>query len=112
LRLSLADPRRASASVANVRLHRIGPPRVELFDQGSGIDTARPWLQLLHDEGFTAGKRFLARHGADIGIRETLDVAQVFVDTNKPRIPLQRNPYGVRDPAPARHFGSSNDGAL
>ena len=109
---ALAEPRQASARVTNVRLHRIGPPRVELFDQGSGIDTARPWLQQLHDEGFTAGKRFMARHRADIGIRETLDVAQVFVDTNKPRIPLQRNPYGARDPAPARHFGSSNDGAL
>ena len=84
-----------------MRLHRIGPPRVELFDQGSGIDTARPWLQQLHDEGFAAGKRFMARHGADIGIRETLDVAQVFVDTNKPRIPLQRDPYGARYLAPA-----------
>ena len=95
---ALAEPRQASASAANVRLHRIGPPRVELFDQGSGIDTARPWLQLLHGEGFGAGKRFMARHGADIGIRETLDVAQAFVDTNKPSIPLQRDPYGARHP--------------
>jgi hypothetical protein len=95
---ALAQSRQAPASVANLRLHRIGPPRVELFDQGSGIETARPWLQLLHDEGFVAGKRFMTRHGANIGIRETLDVAQVFVDTNKPRIPLQRDPYGARNP--------------
>ena len=88
---ALAEPRQTSASVANERRHRMGPPRVELFDQGSGIDTARPWLQLLHDEGFAAGERFMARHGADIGIRETLDIAQVFVDANKPRIPLQRD---------------------
>jgi NTE family protein len=84
----LAEPRHAAASVANVRLHRVGPPPVALFDQGSGIDRTRPWLQLLHDEGFAAGKQFMADHGADIGIRETLDVARAFLDTNKPRIPL------------------------
>jgi NTE family protein len=84
----LAEPRHAAASVANVRLHRIGPPPVALFDQGSGMDRTRPWLQLLHDEGKAAGREFMARHGADIGVRETLDVAQAFLDTNKPRIPL------------------------
>ena len=30
----------------------------------------------------------MADHGADIDIRETLDVARAFLDTNKPRIPL------------------------
>jgi len=36
-------------------------------------------------------KPFTARHSADIGIRERLNVAQVFLPTNKPRIPLQRS---------------------
>ena len=95
----LAQPRHAPAGVAKVRLHRVGPPRVELFDQGNGIDRTRPWLQLLHDEGFAAGKEFMARHGADIGIRETLDVARAFLDTNKPRIPLQAHgPHRGRVP--------------
>ena len=100
---AVAESRHASASVANVRLHRVGPPRLALFDQGSGTDTGRPWLQLLHDEGFAAGKQFMARHGADIGLRETLDVAQVFVDTNKPRIPLQRSRAHDREPASTLH---------
>src|SRR6266542_2498526 len=85
---AVATPTGKAANVADVRLHRIGPPRVELFDQGSAIDRARPWLSLLHDEGLLDGKRFMARHRADIGVRETLDVRHAFVDPNNPRIPL------------------------
>lgn len=86
---ALAERGRAPATVGDVRLHRIGPPRIELFEQGSGSDRARAWLQLLHDEGFADGKQFMARHGSSIGTRETLDVAQVFVDPNKPRIQMR-----------------------
>jgi len=100
---ALARPRQASAGVGTVRLHRIGPPRVELSDEGSGVDTTRPWLELLHDEGLAAGKQFMVRHGGDIGIRETLDVTQVFVDTNKPRVPLQRWREYDGEPASTLH---------
>jgi NTE family protein len=87
----LAEAGHSPASVADIRLHRIGPPRAELFDQGDGIDRARQWLQLLHDEGFLAGRHFMARHGEDIGVRETLDVTHEFHETNKPRIPLSHS---------------------
>ena len=69
---------RRLANAADVRLHRIGPPRGELFDRGSGIGRARAWIELLHEEGLAAGRLFMARQGAHIGIRETLDVARVY----------------------------------
>jgi NTE family protein len=87
----LADSCHAPARVAELRFHRIGPPRAELFDQGNGIERARAWLQLLHAEGLTAGRRFITRHGVDIGVRETLDVASVFIDAHKPRISVSAN---------------------
>ena len=74
---------------ATVRLHRIGPPRLELLDEGTATDRALSWLELLHDEGFTDGKRFMARHGPDIGVRETLDVARAFVGTGELRVPAR-----------------------
>jgi len=40
----------------------------------------------LHNEGVAAGRQFIARHGDDIGIRETLDVGGVFVDSRKPKL--------------------------
>jgi len=45
----------------------------------------------LHDEGFLAGRHFMARHGEDIGVRETLDVTHEFHETKKPRIPLSHS---------------------
>jgi len=39
----------------------------------------------LHTEGVAAGKQFIARHGDDIGVRETLDVGGVYVDSRKPK---------------------------
>ncbi len=74
------------ASVADVRLHRIGPPRRALFEQGSSLERSRAWLALLFDEGRRATRLFLDRRGADIGTRETLDVASVFTDAHKPKL--------------------------
>jgi NTE family protein len=74
------------ASVADVRLHRIGPPRRALFEQGSSVERSRAWLTLLFDEGRRATRLFLDRHGAEIGVRETLDVASVFTDARKPKL--------------------------
>jgi NTE family protein len=73
-------------SVANLRLHRVGPPKRELFEQGSSSERSRAWLELLFDEGRGATRAFLERHGSDIGVRETLDVARVFTDSHKPKV--------------------------
>jgi NTE family protein len=85
----VAEP--GKTRLAKLRFHRIGPPRPELFEQGNGVERARPWLQLLHAEGLAAGRQFIARHGVDIGIRETLDVAGAFIDTHKPKIRMPAN---------------------
>ena len=71
-----------------LRFHRIGPPRLALFDEGNAIERDRAWLVLLHTEGVAAGRRFIARHGDDIGVRETLDVGGVYVDSRKPKLPM------------------------
>jgi hypothetical protein len=83
--------RKATGRLAELRFHRIGPPRLELFEQGSGVERARWWLQLLHAEGRAAGRKFIARHGADIGFRETLDVAGVFIDDHKPTLRIPKH---------------------
>jgi hypothetical protein len=72
--------------LAELRFHRIGPPRLALFDEGNAIERDRAWLELLHTEGVAAGRQFIARHGDDIGVRETLDVGGVYVDSRKPKL--------------------------
>ena len=79
------------ASVLDLRLHRIGPPPRSLLEQGSAMERSLAWLQRLHGEGRSAAKRFIARHGADLGVRETLDVATVFADEHKPKLRLPAN---------------------
>jgi NTE family protein len=74
------------ASVASLRLHRIGPPRRALFEQGSALERSRAWLELLFDEGRRATRQFLDRNGNDVGVRETLDVARAFTDGRKPKV--------------------------
>jgi hypothetical protein len=68
-----------------LRFHRIGPPRLALFDEGNASERDRAWLELLHTEGVAAGRQFIAHHGDDIGVRETLDVGGVYVDSRKPK---------------------------
>ena len=98
---ALGDTRNAEGRFARLRLHRIGPPRLELFEQGNGIERARAWLQLLHGEGLLAGRRFIGRHGRDIGVRETLEIATFFIDSRKPKIPVSVNDAIVPDAAVA-----------
>lgn len=81
--------RNADASQSHllaVRMHRIGPPGDDLHARGSSMERSRAWLQLLQVEGNAAGKRFLSSHAADIGVRETLDVATAFSDVHKPKM--------------------------
>ena len=74
----IAGRGRSRAPVLDVRLHRIGPPPRPLLDHGSSLERSRAWLERLHAEGRTAAKHFIARHGDDLGVRETLDVAGAF----------------------------------
>jgi NTE family protein len=85
---SFAARDHGSAHVGNIRLHRVGPPHFELFEEGNGYDRGRAWLKRLHEHGLGAAKDFVATHGADIGVRETLDIGRVFFDDHKPRIPV------------------------
>jgi hypothetical protein len=73
------------------RLHRIGPPPRELLEQGSSLDRSRAWLQRLHGAGRAAAKRFIARHGADVGVRETLDIASELSGRHKPKVRVPAN---------------------
>jgi len=83
---NLTAPAHAPTRLAELRFHRIGPPRLALFDEGNAIERDRGWLELLHTEGVAAGRQFIARHGDDIGVRETLDVGDVYVDSRKPKL--------------------------
>ena len=84
---ALSDSRNVEGRFARLRLHRVGPPRLELFEQGNGIERARAWLLRLHKEGLASAKQFIRRHRSDIGLRETLDIAEFFIDSRKPKIP-------------------------
>jgi len=103
---ALGDTRNAEGRFARLRLHRIGPPPLEPFEQGNAIERARAWLLLLHREGLMAGKQFIGRHGRDIGSRETLDIANFFIDSRKPKIPVAANDGIVLDAAAADPAGA------
>jgi NTE family protein len=83
---AIAARSNSPSSVAGLRLHRIGPPRRALFEQGSALERSRAWLELLFDEGRRAARQFVDRHGGDVGVRETLDVARAFTDGRKPKV--------------------------
>lgn len=87
----VAERGEAPASVRDLRLHRIGPPGAELLAAGSPLERSRGWIDELYDEGRRAAKRFLARHGASIGLRETLDIATTFADERKPKVHVPAN---------------------
>jgi len=50
------------------------------------MERSRAWLLKLFDAGRAASRQFLERHGADIGVRETLDIARVYSDGHKPKV--------------------------
>ena len=83
---SLAARSSDRSPVLDLRLHRIGPPKRERYALGSAFERSRAWLEDLHDEGRSACRKFIARHGGDIGVRETLDIARVFTDARKPKM--------------------------
>ena len=98
MRQLAAPPGATDTRVAGIRLHRIGPPRAHLYDEGNGADRAPEWLHRLRDEGAGAAERFMAAYGTDLGVRETLDVGRAFFESHASRTqPL----HGGADPAPA-----------
>ncbi len=88
---ALAERGETPASVLDLRMHRIGPPSAELLASGSALERSRAWIERLHDEGRAAAKRFLSRHAAAIGVRETLDISTVFADGRKPKVHVPAN---------------------
>ena len=87
-----------------VRLHRIGPPSRELLQQGSTLERSRIWLERLRAEGRAAAKRFIARHGSDVGARETLDIGKAFADPGTSA--TRPNTTGPVDDRRAGRFGA------
>lgn len=81
---AVAERGETPASVLDLRMHRIGPPSAGLLAEGSALDRSRAWIERLYAEGRSAAKRFFGRHGAAIGVRETLDIAATFADERKP----------------------------
>src|SRR5215470_11638263 len=75
-----------TSNVLDLRLHRIGPPQRHLVEPGSALERSRSWLLRLFNEGRAASRKFLGRHSADIGVRETLDVSRVYADVRKPKV--------------------------
>jgi NTE family protein len=93
----------AVSPISNLRVHRIGPPRRELCQQGSSSERSRAWLDRLFVEGRGAARDFLSRQGAKIGVKDTLDIAEVFTDGRKPKLRVARAPLlapSLRDSRP------------
>ena len=88
---SVAERGAGQASALDVRLHRIGPPRRDLLERGSSFERSRGWLELLYEAGRADARQFMDRHGTDLGVRETLDVAHVFADEHKPKVRVPAN---------------------
>jgi len=91
MRTAASGANDCTSGVLDVRLHRVGPPPADVSAQGSPMERSRAWLEMLHDEGRRAAKRFLRRDAAAIGIRETLDIAKVFADARKPKVRMPAN---------------------
>ncbi len=71
----------------NLRLHMVhDEDRLAALGPQSKLDTSWDFLQALHAMGHEAADRWLADHGADLGVRPTLDIETTFL---KPRRPMK-----------------------
>jgi len=71
----VADPGSGEGAVlAKMRMHRIASDA--MLDLGYSSKLLAEWefFQMLRDEGRKAAGAFLQRHGADLGVRSTLDI--------------------------------------
>lgn len=46
----------------------------------NALERSHAGIERRHAEGQRSARRFLGKHGQDIGVRETLDIDNVFVD--------------------------------
>ena len=100
---SLATGGNGGSNLSGLRMHRIGPPARELLAQGSSLERSRAWIERLHAAGRAATRQFVARHGADVGVRETLDIATTFASDPQPKgqLPANEASFDGDTPLPA-----------
>jgi len=96
---ALAERSDNDVGIVDTRLHRIGPPSSTLLMSGSALERSQQWLLQLYGEGRVAARRFIARHSAHIGVRETLDIKRVFATQQrlKTEQPANEDAFDRRD---------------
>jgi len=63
-----------------LRLHRIDvPPEMAAFDVSTKFNAERPFLEHLRDIGQKAARDWLDAHAADVGHRDTIDIAADYL---------------------------------
>ena len=73
------EERGASMTRSPMRLHLIsGTETLGEYGISSKLNSELPFLQYLHDQGVQAADAWLREHGADVGLRSTLDNLPVF----------------------------------
>ena len=71
----VTDPGNAEgARWANMRMHRIASDLMSELGYSSKLNAEWEFLTMLRDEGRRAAESFLDAHGADLGVRSTLDL--------------------------------------
>lgn len=71
----VTDPGHAEgARWANMRIHRIASDLMAKLGYSSKLNAEWEFLTMLRDEGRIAAEGFLNAHGADLGVRSTLDL--------------------------------------
>ena len=85
---SLVATGEGASSVHDLRCIESGRRRASC-SRTARPSNARAWIERLHGTGRLATHQFVARHGADIGVRETLDVGKGFVEVEPARDPDQ-----------------------
>jgi len=84
----------------DLRLHMVADDDgLAPYNASSKFNTDRSFLQELHTLGHAAADRWLKKHRADVGVRQTLDVERVFL--GRPQGPRTKAPAAVPAPAPA-----------
>jgi NTE family protein len=75
----VADPGTGDGAViAAMRIHRIASELMLELDASSKLLADWHFFEMLRDAGRTAAEDFLARHGADLGVRSSLDLDELL----------------------------------
>ncbi len=78
----VADPGTGEgAKWAHMRVHRISSEMMLELGYSSKLLTEWPFFTMLRDEGRKAASMFLETHGADLGVRSTLDLDAMLENT-------------------------------